>query len=533
MCRPNVVLLFFLFSLIFNFSTIYAKDQNKDHFAKFYQLYKVGEYQQAMEELSQLKMGKKSEAERNYLIGLCLKSLQRHDEATKYFNKSIQLGFRNVDLFYEYAQSLFAINELQLASKAFKVAYNKGYKVDICLYYMAYIAELLEDNEAVKINFLKIIKDDRSSLDMKQLAYFKLGTLIYEKVKNKLYVQNYIEEYVSPLLRRAIAVDEESTLAEEVRSKYDEILLKHGMHPLLFVNGRMLSRKNTTITFTQELSQDSNVNQESDSPTQANENTGDSSLVSISEFYYSKRLLGFRRFIFTPEIRMSYEDYLNGDNPEVYKNDGYTIAPALRGAYEFNWNKKISSLLYEYEHNYTARDRNASGDRQFFGSTGTYILGLRYRFFEQGETTLKIKIRNLKSYSDAISGTTRSLYLDQMYIRKNGHILIAMMQADLYRADEEFYSTDTLFMRGDYLIPRLFWGVDFNVNASLLLLDTKEQSDTRGVEKTLSLGGKLLRRYKDHWRFGLLANYMRNFSKDDSNYSYSKIYYGLEARYSF
>ncbi len=511
----------------------FAAGRNSKHFARFYQLYKAGEYQHALDELMSFDKDAKLEAEKNYLVGLCLKSLQRHKEAVVMFKRSIQGGFRNVDLFYEYAQSLFAINELELAKKAFQITYDKGYKTDVSLYYLAYIGELLEDKESVKLNYLKIIKDDRSTKDLKQLAYFKLALLIYENVKNKLYVQNYIEDYVSPLFRRSLAIDDENALAEEVKANYDEILLKHGMHPLLLNNGRMLSRKNTTLTFTQEAAFDSNVNQESDSPTQTNENTGDSSFILTSELYYSKRFLGFRRFVFNPEIRLNYESYTNSENPDVYKNDGYLIAPALRGAYEFNWKRKIASLLYEYEYTYTARDKNAVGKRTFFGTTETYILGLRYRFIEQGETTIKLKMRTLDSYSELISGNTTSLYLDQLYILRNGHAIIGMLQADLYRPNESYYATDSLFIRADYLMPRLFWDVDLNVNVSLNFIDTKEQSETRGTEKMLTLGGKLLRRYKEHWRYGILANYMKNSSLDAANYSFSKLYFGAEVRYSF
>ncbi len=533
MSRTFVVFLFCLIFATFSTTQIHAVERDTKHFARFYQLYKVGEYQKALDEILSLKKNSKAQAEKNYLIGLCLKGLQRHEEAVVFFKRSISGGFRNIDLFYEYAQSLFAINELELAKKSFQITYDKGYKTDVSLYYIAYISELLEDKPSVKANYLKIIKDDRSSNEMRQLAYFKLGDLIYENVKNKLYVQNYIEKYVAPLYRRGIEVDDNSTLSGEIRDKYDQVLLKHGMHPLLFFNGRMLSRKSTTLTFTQEASYDTNVNQESDAPTQTNENTGDSSGVLISELFYSKRFLRKRRFIFTPEVRISNENYLNSENPDIYKNDGYTIAPAFRGAYEFNWNRKISSLLYEYEYNYTARDKDAVGKKGFFGSTSTYILGLRYRFIEQGETTFKFKYRDLKSFSELISGTTTSVYVDQMYIRNNGHVIFGMMQADFYRPNATFYATDSLFLRGDYLLPRLFWNIDLNMNVSLTLMDTKEQSEIRGVERSISFGAKLLRRIKEHWRVGVLADYLKNTSKDADNYSYSKLYMGAEVRYSF
>lgn len=517
--------------LSLSFSNAIAKSE--DAFKSFYKYYKVGEYQLAIDELQKSDDGK-NEAERSYLLGLALKNLQKNADAVVYFKRALVLGFTSADILYEYAQSLFAINELDRAKKAFELSFKSGFKPDVSLYYLAYIGELLEDPQSTKVNYVKILKDPRSSGEMKQLAYFKLGELIYEKIKNKFYVEEYIEKYVAPLMKKGIAVDDESPLADEIRTKYDEILIRHNMHPLLLVNGRMLSRKSTTFTFSQEFAQDTNVSLASDSPSFASVNSDAGSSVLVSDLFYSVRFLSvLRRFVFTPELNINYTDYLNDTNPDVYKNDSYYIAPALRGAYEFSWNKKTASLLYEYEYNYTARDSQEVGERSFYGRSGTYNLGLRYPFTERTETTFKLRYKDLSSFADYITGTTSTIYFDHLWVRKNGHVLIFMAYMDQYRAAEDYYSTNSYYARVDYLIPHLISEIDFNLGIGMNMLDTMAQSDERGTEKTYDLSLKMFYRFHKSWRLGTNTSWTKNTSLNTEDYAYSKYYYSVELGYSY
>lgn len=519
-----------LLFLIFLFSTSIFAEVDLE---TFYLEFKTGNYQKALDELAKIHTNSEFEGTRNYLMALCYKSMQKHSQASTHFKAAIKLGKKSEDLLFEYGQTLFALNELVSAKRAFRISFEKGYKPDFSLYYLAHIGELLEDGTAVKKNYIKLIKDPRTEKSMKQVAYFRLAELIYERTKDKFYANNYIAEYFVPLLDKAEAIDRESETANEIRSRYDEILLKHNMHPLLLDNGRMLSRTSTTFIFTQRYENDDNVTLQSDSPGLTSTNTDVASSILTSEFFYSKRFVGGKYFVFLPEIRLSYVDYGNQSNPNVYQNDSYGISPAFRGSYNFGWNKKRTELLFELEHNYTARDKNQEKKRSFFGRSTTYTLGLRRRILKNGDTTLKLRQRNLTSYSDAISGPTTTLYLDQLFVRENGHILVGLFIMDMYRPNSDSNATDSYLFRTDYLMPRLFWGVDLNLNASATFLDTKEQSETRGVERNLSFGFKFQRRINKRWRVGINHQITSNKSKDAENYTYSKAVTGLELRYSF
>lgn len=502
--------------------------------SQFYVEYKTGNYQGALDQLAQIPSeGSDFEGTRNYLMALCYKGMQKHDRAVVHFKQAIKLGKKTEDLFFEYGQSLFAVNDLLAARRAFRISFEKKYKADFSLYYIAHIGEILEDGASVKKNYIKLIKDPKAEKPLKQVAYFRLAELIYDQTKEKFYANNYIADYVVPLLDKAEALDPKSDTASEIRSRYDEILLKHNMHPLLLDNGRMLSRQATTLIFTQSYSQDDNVTLESDAPGLTNSNTDRGSSILGSEFFYSKRYIGGRYFVFSPELRLTWTEYGDETNSEIYQNDSYGISPAFRGSYNFSWNKKKAELLFELEGNYTARDKNLEQKRTFFGRSLTYTLGLRRKFIPQGDTTIKIRRKDLTSYTDSISGPTSTLYVDQLYVRENGHIMVGLFIADFYRPNDENNATNSYLFRTDYLMPRLFWGVDLNLNASLTFLDTRLQSDTRGTERTTSFGLKIQRRINNRWRLGVNYTRTQNQSADEDNYSYTKTVTGLELRYTF
>ncbi len=499
----------------------------------FYVYFKTGKYQKAVEALQLIRGTRSFESTRSYLMALCFKNMQQYDKAIAFFKLAIRDGNSSKDLFFEYGQTLFAENDLEKAKRAFNISFKKGYKSSYSLYYISYISELLEDHPNTKKNYIQLIKDKNADVGLRQFAYFKLSQFVYERVKGKFYVPSYIERFVAPLMIKGIELDPSSSTASDMRVKYDEILLKHQMHPLLMMNGRMLSRKGLSLFVTQQYKVDDNVTLQSDAPALASTTSNASSWISNTEVFLSRRYLGGRRFIITPEVRLNYVHYGESENIEIAQNDSYSLTPALRGSYEFSWNKKVASLLFEAEYDYTARDKYQEGKRSFFGRSTTFTIGLQRAFFDNGDTTIRLKKRELSSFSESISGPTTSLSLDQLWIRKNGHILIGLISMDSYRPNSSFNATDSFFLRGDYLIPRLLLGIDLNLSTSLTMLDTKEQSSTRGTEKTLDLGLRLVKRINNRIRLAGFMNKISNNSADEENFSYSKQTYGLEFRYSW
>ncbi|MCR9205393.1 MAG: hypothetical protein NXH75_12495, partial [Halobacteriovoraceae bacterium] len=201
-------LLKFLTLIWFSFAINFAFGAD---LSEFYVDYKTGNYQSAVDKLVIIpNEGRDFEATRNYLMALCYKGMQRHDKAVTHFKQAIRLGKKSEDIFFEYAQSLFAINDLESAKRAFRISFEKKHKPDFSLYYIAHIGELLEDGSSVKKNYVKLIKDPNADKSLKQVAYFRLAELIYSQTKDKFYANNYIVDYVVPLLDKAEALNPKS-----------------------------------------------------------------------------------------------------------------------------------------------------------------------------------------------------------------------------------------------------------------------------------------------------------------------------------
>src|SRR3954463_11249415 len=68
---------------------------------KFYQNYKKGNYQKAIEVLERKESEKNNEEIKSYLLGLSYSRLQEYDKAIKYFEIAIKEKNQNIDIQYE------------------------------------------------------------------------------------------------------------------------------------------------------------------------------------------------------------------------------------------------------------------------------------------------------------------------------------------------------------------------------------------------------------------------------------------------
>lgn len=519
--------IFLIFFLVFS-SSLFAKDELK----RFYKEFRTGNYSKALLELENVRGSKEIFKTKSYLSALCYKNLQQHDKAVVFFKQAIKRGFKTEELYYEYAQSLFALNNLEKAQLAFEKSHIQGYKPSNSLYYLAHISELLEDNTGTKTNYIKIIQQKNPDKGLLQVAYFRLGELIYKLTKTKFRLKKYIRKYVWPLLEKAYAIDQDSDVGLDIKRRIDAILIEHNMHPLLMKNGRLLGRNGSNLSFTQKIVKDSNVTLETDSAATTT-GTNIDSYVSDSSLYGNYRFIYGKRLIVTPEFRLNYVKHTNSINPEVFQNDAYSVAPALRTQIDHKIGKKRASFLFDYEYNYTARDRLQLKKIQFYSYSNTIVFGEKYRLFKSGETTFKIKLKKLTSYDDNLTTNSKILYIDQVLITKKRDIWIFVFQADLSRANNQTYSTDSYMFRSDYLIPKFWWNSSLNLSFALTLLDTKLNKAERGIEKTYAPGFRWTHVLGKHSRLSFLYDYTKNTSLDIANYQYTKSTYGLELRLSY
>lgn len=124
--------------------------------------------------------------------------------------------------------------------------------------------------------------------------------------------------------------------------------------------------------------------------------------------FYHKNYLSI-----SPELRFNITRY-NNRVPEIYRNDNYVIAPAIRGGYEHTWRNKPATLLVDYDYNDAKRDVNAKKEFDFAFRSHTMMIGERFSYFSRGETTLRLKRRIFDSYLDTSDSNAWSIVAEQI-----------------------------------------------------------------------------------------------------------------------
>ncbi len=522
--------LIFIFFFLFLIPHLILAKKEKE-FTEFYSFFRKGEYKKALGALEKVKGKGDFISQKNFLIALCYKRLQDFEKASFFFKEAIRLGYKKEELFYEYGQVLYANNDLEKATRAFQISFKKGYLPAFSLYYQAHIAEILENPQAVKLNYLKVIKNEKADAELKQVAYLRLAELIYSKAKDKFKNLFYIQSYVIPLLEKGLTIDPDSEKAREIELRKDQILLEFNIHPLVLVNGRKVGKKGKYLDFTQKIKRDDNVTLETNRP-EGDDVTYLDSWIYDNSLFASYRWIFGKRWIVTPEIGMSYVKYADSKNSEVYQNDSFSFSPALRSSWEHRFFNRRAGFLIDYEYSRARRNREAKKwGLQFYGQSKTFVFGERIRLWPNGDTTVKWKLKSYRSYRSDLNSKTKTFYADQIWAFRSGHLFVGLVILDFTTVEDPSSSTNSYFFRGDYLIPNSFGGLTFNFNLNYNLLDTKLQSETRGTEKTLGVGFKLSRRLGKVIKAGLFYDYTKSSSLSRS-YSYEKKNFGLELRWN-
>tara|TARA_R110002072_G_scaffold64203_2_gene159306 strand:+ start:150590 stop:152158 length:1569 start_codon:yes stop_codon:yes gene_type:complete len=513
-----------LFLLLF-FINIHAQDRMKD----FYKFYNQGKYMLAIENLEGISATKEFEKDRNLWIALSYKNLQLFDKAIPYFKKAIKLGNRNESLFFEYGQCLYAINELDKAKKAFRLSYNTGYKKPYSLYYLANISDILNNPKSTKKNYLRILKDKNADPDIKQIAYFQVGELIYGLIQNKFDILDYTQNYVLPLWKKGIDILPQSELAGEIEQRMDEVMYKFNIHPLQMVNGRRLGKKGYNVKGSIVFENDDNVTLANDqSTTTASDN---SSAIIKTNLDMDYRFVYKQRFISTPELKLSYVDYQNDENASVYTNNSYSISTGIANSWEHTLFKKRSSFLLDIDWNYTARDKNQERERNFYSRAKSLTIGEKTRIFKRGATTFKLKFKEITNFSSSQNTDVTTFQMDQLWITDSSNVLIGLFVFDDSKSENTTLNNKSYLFRLDYLLPNLFWVGDLGLNTTLNLIDNYNDS-SRDIDQTIILGMRYDKRFSNNIK-GSLYYDRTTASSDSVSYDYTKNVMGIELKLSY
>lgn len=518
-----------LIALLFSLNSVYGADILETALSSFTQ----GEYSSTIELLEKQKLTGEREGTRLMILGLCFNRTQEFDRASNYFAQSIKFKEGSGELYYEFGQALYANNELRKAGVAFAKSYKLNFQTNSSLYYMAYISQLLEDHKQAKKYFEIILRSEKEDKSMLQASRFQLGesllALLEEKDVDK---ERIVEKFILPQFKQALAELPKSALAKDISDRIKELERQYNLDPNLMKNGRPLPEKRWTVSFSEEIKHDSNITLATDVPSSAA--TQKESFISDTQITTNTNINWAGRLLLTPELRVKKTHYTDRTNSDVYKNDSHNLTGSLKNSYETMAFGQRASWLFVYDYNYIARDKYSRKEILKYAYSNTMTFGYKFRFFPNGDTSIKIKTKDYKAVDQTLNNKTKTFQADQSLVLKSGKLLIIFLSMDLvdnYNSTRD--STDSTLLRFDYIYPEIYPSWMLNLSFSLTLLDTKEQSVTRGTEKTYTPGIKMTKKISSNLSSSFGYEYTKNVSLDTNNYAYTKNVVSFELKVSF
>lgn len=501
---------------------------------EFYLNFKQGNYLKAAAVLEKLDQSSASNTH-SYLLGLTYARLQEYDKAIIQFEKAIAEKNNSKDLYYEYGQSLYAANELRKSRDAFARSAEMNYNRPASTYYIAHISQILEDFESSRDHYLKVLKDKETDAKMKQIAQFQLAESLLSIARTKSAtaedLTRRVDKFVLPMMRTAHKMDLSTPVAYDISQRITELLTEFGLDPDQMANGRRLSPKRYSGYVTQKLKFDDNITQTNEENN--TQQTKKESFVFESEAYAKYDFSFKKRFIVTPEARLTYIENADQSSPEVFTNDSFLINTALKNKYETLAFAKPSSVIFDLDYARTYKDADQRRSRDYYASALTFTLGQSFGLFDFGDTSLRLKRKAYKGKNDQISNNTTSLTVDQTAFLPIQHLIIFLFDASFIdNFNNKLTNTNTFMARMDYLIPDIFptWTSDFAL--AMTVTDTKDQKASRGTEFTLNPSVDLSKDINQNLKIGFNYDYTKNNSRSVS-YDYSKSVFTTELRYSF
>lgn len=532
--------------LILSFSLANAQDEKEESsqeisrageqsvFKEASRLFEKGKYSAVVQELSVIEShpnyNKATTGLASYWKGICYNRLQDYPKAIESFDKALNADYRPVDIHYEYGQALYAAEKMQEARIQFRESLKKKFKRAISLYYIGYISREVGDKKKA-VTFFKAIEKlpEDETKDVLQAAEFQIGDVYLDQVEKSRDAFRAVENYVIPQYKRALAVNESSNLAQPIRDRIVELQRKYDLVMFNLRNGRPVLNPPHFLRAAVENGIDTNV---TFSPTE----------TTVSK---SKQSSGFTkgdilgRYTFyhqnwasiSPELRFNYTYYHNRV-PEIYRNDNYLVAPALRTAYEHTlWNKPASTLV-DYDFSQAQRDVNAEKKLEFSSRSHTLMLGERFNYFSKGESIVRLRYRKFDSYNDPSDSKTISLVFEQV-VALQENTLLFYTSYDQTRVENETFDTNSFTFRTDFIMSRIGSIGTPSFGLGLTSNDPVNNRSERGRELLINPNFRLSKIFGKRWRGNLKYDYSDNQSKDEDGFAYKKSVYSVEIEYLF
>lgn len=515
-----------------------SKASSNSFFKNAAALFSQGKYQSTVDELKSLESSlvknpvanKQTLGLISYWKGLCYNRLQDFGESIASFDKSLGYEFAPADIHYEYGQALFAAEKLSEARLQFRESLKRKFKRGVSLYYIGYISREMGERKKAFTFFKSIEKLNEDEIkEVKQAAEMQIGDLYLDQVEKRADAFKTIDSYVIPQYQKAYEVDKTSGLAPLILDKIVKLQRKYDLILFKLRNGRPTLNPPYFLRISQEIGQDTNV---TFSPAETTISKSDqASIYSKTDLIGRYTFYHEDFFSFSPEFRFNNTYYFNRV-PEIYRNDNYLIAPAIRTAYEHTLWKKPASFLVDYDYNEARRDVEAEKELKFSSRSHTFMVGERFNYFDFGESIMRLRYRMLESYVSSSDSTLSSLVFEQIRSLKINTLLF-YFSYDRMRVDDESFDTDAFTFRTDLIMARVRDWFTPSFGLSITSTDPINARSTRGRELLINPSARLSKTFKKHWRGNLKYEYQKNSSKDEDNFAYTKSIYAFELEYLF
>ena len=506
----------------------------KSVFASAARHYAEGKYSAAVEDLSAVEKAPGQSKENlglaAYWKGICYNRLQDFPNAIASFDKALGQDYKPVDIHYEYGQALYAAEKYQDARLQFRESLKRKFKRAISLYYIGFLSRELGDRKKA-VTFFKAIEKlpKEETKDILQASEFQIGDIYLEQVEKSRDAFRAVEKYVIPQYKRALAINEESNLAQPIREKIVELQRKYDLILFNLRNGRPVSNPPYILRASLDNGYDTNVTFAPAETTISKAKQG--SLYTKGEVFGKYTFYQDNWATISPELRFNYT-YYHHRIPEIYRNDNYYVAPAIRSTYEYTAFNKPASILLDYDFSQSQRDVNAKKKLEFSSRAHSISLGDRFSYFASGETTVRLKYRLFDSYNDASDSKTISLVFEQI-IGLKANTLLLYSSYDRTRTESDVFSTDSITVRGDFLMAAIGrWGSP-SIGLMLTSTDPVNNRSQRGRELLFNPNARLSKVFGKNWRGSVKYDYQNNNSKDEEGFAYKKSVYGVEVEYLF
>lgn len=497
-----------------------------------FKLYKKGNYLKAIKDLDELQKFPAYRGRAFYWKGISYSKLQKYKKAAQNFKKAEQFGGYPKDLFYEYGQALYGMNDLKGASKYFQKSVAKNYRVPFSLYYVAFSNQTLEDYDTA-FKFYNLLENEpTASKKLKQGAKYQKGKIILDQVGERKDHKFLIKSKVIPQYSDAIKFSPKTAMGKDINRDIKDIKKKFDLYERM-KNGAKIPDKKWSLRFNQIVEFDSNVYLQATDAAPVVQNKD--SLILESQVFGKYKYPIRKKFYIKPELKFTWKKHTDRDTADIYKNDAYSILPAIRNSYEHKLFNKKSSFLFDLEYSYNERDVNSTKELVFDNRSWTLVFGEKFDLFPQGGTTVKVKRKEF--LSNTLTSNSRTLTVNALQIFKlpGGKLLIGTVNMDFANSyNNKTNSTNAYLLRGDFSWSKIYEKYDFDASLAITFTDTRAQSTTRGLEKsfnpTFSLSRKFLNKLIEvQATYDLTSKY----SRDKVNYDYTKHVFSVDLEASF